>query len=123
MSHDPDDRDALLGTTLRRLRRERKLEVADVAARAGLSVVELTRLERGTYRVGLDTLVRILSALGAERELAAATNPGPTDPPPGRSTGAGGALHLQSLPVREARARRTRGGSPLRDLLPPDGNP
>jgi len=113
VSHDPDDRDALLGTTLRRLRRERKLEVADVAARAGLSVVELTRLERGTYRVGLDTLVRILSALGAERELAAATNPGPTDPPPGRSTGAGGDPDADESAPPRRRSRPAGLGEPL----------
>lgn len=113
MSHDPDDRDALLGSTLRRLRKERKLEVAEVAARAGLSIVELTRLERGTYRVGLDALVRVLSALGAERELAAATRPGAVDPSSGRSTGAGGEPDPDESAPPRRRTRPAGLGEPL----------
>lgn len=54
-----------LGRTLRRLRKERHLDLRDLAARVGLDPAELTRLERGTHRVGLDTLVRLLSALSA----------------------------------------------------------
>jgi transcriptional regulator with XRE-family HTH domain len=52
----------LLGRKLRRLRKERKLSPAEVAARSGVDPQDLARIERGEARVGLETLFRLLAA-------------------------------------------------------------
>lgn len=56
----------LLGRELRRLRKERKLSVAQVAERAGLDPQDLARIERGETRIGLETLFRLLSGFEVE---------------------------------------------------------
>lgn len=56
----------LLGRELRRLRKERKLSVAEVAERSGLDGQDLARIERGESRVGLEVLFRLLSAFDVE---------------------------------------------------------
>lgn len=56
----------LLGKELRRLRKERKLSVAQVAEHAGLDAQDLARIERGETRIGLETLFRLLSAFDVE---------------------------------------------------------
>ena len=56
----------ILGRELRRLRKERKLSVAEVASRSDLDAQELARIERGESRVGLETLFRLLSAFEVE---------------------------------------------------------
>lgn len=60
----------LLGRKLRKLRKERKLSPAEVAAAAGLEPQDLVRIERGEARVGLETLFRLLAVFGVDaREL------------------------------------------------------
>jgi transcriptional regulator with XRE-family HTH domain len=71
----------ILGRELRRLRKERKLSVAEVAERSNLDPQDLARIERGESRVGLETLFRLLSAFDVEPHelelLAAAGDDGP----------------------------------------------
>lgn len=50
----------LVGQKIRQLRRERKLTQTDLAARIGIHQSDLSRMEKGEYRVGLDTLLKIL---------------------------------------------------------------
>lgn len=50
----------LVGQKIRQLRRERKLTQTDLASKIGIHQSDLSRMEKGEYRVGLDTLLRIL---------------------------------------------------------------
>ncbi len=49
-----------IGVRLRRLRRERKLTQADLARQIGIQQSDLSRMEKGEYRVSLDNLFKIL---------------------------------------------------------------
>ncbi len=51
----------LLGRRLRKLRKERKLSPAELAARTGIDVQDLARIERGESRIGLEVLLSLLS--------------------------------------------------------------
>jgi transcriptional regulator with XRE-family HTH domain len=51
----------LVGRKIRRLRKERKLTQNDLAGRIGIQQSDLSRIERGEYRVSLDTLFRMLA--------------------------------------------------------------
>lgn len=114
MSRTPDEREALLGSTLRRLRKERKLELAEVAARVGISSLELTRLERGNHRVSLETLVRLLSALGADQQLVTSIASPHQRPAKPETTGpAGDAEPDEAAATPSHRARASRLGEPL----------
>jgi transcriptional regulator with XRE-family HTH domain len=62
MTANPRMKGELLGRKLRRLRKERKLSPAEVAARSGVDPQDLARIERGEARVGLETLFRLLAA-------------------------------------------------------------
>jgi len=62
----PDRPVQLVGRRIRRLRKDRQLALADLAASAGLQPTDLMRLERGEYRASLDVLFRILGALDVE---------------------------------------------------------
>lgn len=50
----------LVGRKIRELRRERKLTQTELAERVGIHQSDLSRMEKGEYKVGLDTLIRIL---------------------------------------------------------------
>ena len=50
-----------IGVRLRRLRRERKLTQADLARQIGIQQSDLSRMEKGEYRVSLDNLFKILA--------------------------------------------------------------
>lgn len=50
----------LVGRKIRELRRERKLTQTELAERVGIHQSDLSRMEQGEYKVGLDTLLRIL---------------------------------------------------------------
>jgi transcriptional regulator with XRE-family HTH domain len=50
----------LVGQKLRQIRKSRHLTQADLAARIGVTQSDLSRMENGEYKVGLDTLFRIL---------------------------------------------------------------
>ncbi len=49
-----------IGTRLRRIRREHRLTQADLARQIGIQQSDLSRMEKGTYRVSLDNLFKIL---------------------------------------------------------------
>ncbi|MBI2214278.1 MAG: helix-turn-helix transcriptional regulator [Acidobacteria bacterium] len=50
----------LVGRKIRELRRERKLTQTDLATQVGIHQSDLSRMEKGEYKVGLDTLLKIL---------------------------------------------------------------
>ena len=51
----------LVGGKIRQLRRGRKLTQNQLASRIGVQQSDLSRMEKGEYRVSLDTLFRILA--------------------------------------------------------------
>ncbi len=51
----------LIGPKIRQLRRDRKLTQTELAARIGIQQSDLSRMEKGEYRVSLDTLFKILA--------------------------------------------------------------
>lgn len=50
----------LVGRKIRQLRRQRKLTQVELAEKIGVHQSDLSRMEQGEYKVGLDTLLRIL---------------------------------------------------------------
>jgi transcriptional regulator with XRE-family HTH domain len=56
----------LVGRKIRQLRKQRKLTQTELSSRIGINQSDLSRMEKGEYRVSLDTLFRIL----AEFELS-----------------------------------------------------
>lgn len=52
---------ATIGSRLRRLRKERSLTQAELARQIGIQQSDLSRMEKGEYRVSLDNLFKILS--------------------------------------------------------------
>ena len=50
----------LVGRKIRQLRRQRKLTQVELAERIGIQQSDLSRMEQGEYKVGLDTLLKIL---------------------------------------------------------------
>ena len=50
----------LVGRKIRQLRRQRKLTQTDLADRIGVHQSDLSRMEQGEYKVGLDTLLKVL---------------------------------------------------------------
>lgn len=52
----------LVGRKIRQLRRQRKLTQVELAGRIGIHQSDLSRMEQGEYKVGLDTLLKILKA-------------------------------------------------------------
>ncbi len=51
----------LVGPKIRQLRKERKLTQTELACRIGIQQSDLSRMEKGEYRVSLDTLFKILA--------------------------------------------------------------
>jgi len=52
---------ASIGDRLRRLRKERRLTQSELARQIGIQQSDLSRMEKGEYRVSLDNLFKILS--------------------------------------------------------------
>ena len=52
---------AVIGSRLRRMRKERNLTQADLARQIGIQQSDLSRMEKGEYRVSLDSLFKILA--------------------------------------------------------------
>jgi transcriptional regulator with XRE-family HTH domain len=50
----------LVGRKIRQLRRQRKLTQTELADRIGIHQSDLSRMEQGEYKVGLDTLLKVL---------------------------------------------------------------
>jgi transcriptional regulator with XRE-family HTH domain len=69
-SASPEQIEADLGRRLEALRLSRNINQAQLAAEAGVSRRTITRLENG-QGVALDTLIRVLRALGMVDRLAA----------------------------------------------------
>ena len=55
-----------IGSRLRRLRKERKLTQAELARQIGIQQSDLSRMEKGEYRVSLDKLFKILGVFDLE---------------------------------------------------------
>lgn len=53
-----------IGASLRRLRKERHLSQSDLARQIGIQQSDLSRMEKGEYRVSLDNLFKILGVFG-----------------------------------------------------------
>ena len=51
----------LVGRKIRQLRKERKLTQNELASRIGIQQSDLSRMEKGEYRVSLDTLFKVLA--------------------------------------------------------------
>ena len=51
----------LVGRKIRRLRKERHLTQTELSSRIGIQQSDLSRMEKGEYRVSLDTLFKILA--------------------------------------------------------------
>jgi transcriptional regulator with XRE-family HTH domain len=51
----------LVGRKIREFRKQRKLTQVELSARLGIQQPDLSRMEKGEYRVSLDTLFRILA--------------------------------------------------------------
>ncbi|MBY0422025.1 MAG: helix-turn-helix domain-containing protein [Parvularculaceae bacterium] len=64
----PTEIEAMLGARLEQIRLSRNVSQRDVAAEAGISLRTMTRLEKG-QGVSLDTLIRVLIALGLADRL------------------------------------------------------
>jgi transcriptional regulator with XRE-family HTH domain len=50
----------LVGRKIRQLRKQRKLTQTELADRIGIHQSDLSRMEQGEYKVGLDALLKIL---------------------------------------------------------------
>jgi transcriptional regulator with XRE-family HTH domain len=71
---------AAVGSRLRRLRKERGLTQAGLARQIGIQQSDLSRMEKGEYRVSLDNLFKILAVFDLDLadffgERAEATQP------------------------------------------------
>lgn len=53
-----------VGQKIRQIRKDRGLTQAELASRIGIIQSDLCRMEKAEYRVGLDTLFRILEVFG-----------------------------------------------------------
>lgn len=51
----------LVGRKIRELRKEHKLTQVELSSRLGIQQSDLSRMEKGEYRVSLDTLFKILA--------------------------------------------------------------
>jgi transcriptional regulator with XRE-family HTH domain len=79
---------ASVGARLRRLRRERKLSQSELARQIGIQQSDLSRMEKGEYRVSLDNLFKLLGVFGvgvseffADEAPARAPAPAPVSRP------------------------------------------
>jgi len=57
---------ASIGGRLRKLRKQRQLTQAELARQIGIQQSDLSRMEKGEYRVSLDNLFKILRVFGVE---------------------------------------------------------
>ncbi len=55
-----------IGSRLRELRKARGLTQAELARQIGIQQSDLSRMEKGTYRVSLDNLFKILAVFGMD---------------------------------------------------------
>lgn len=62
----PSPHVASIGARLRRLRKDRGLTQSDLACQIGIQQSDLSRIEKGEYRVSLDNLIKILNVFGVQ---------------------------------------------------------
>ena len=60
MSLHPPRKVALVGSRIRELRKGRHLTQTELSEKIGIAQSDLSRMEQGEYKVGLDTLFKIL---------------------------------------------------------------
>jgi transcriptional regulator with XRE-family HTH domain len=77
---------AAIGSRLRRLRKERHLSQTELARQIGIQQSDLSRMEKGEYRVSLENLFKILSVLELDvteffQEQSAPARPAPVMQP------------------------------------------
>ncbi|MEP6993580.1 MAG: helix-turn-helix transcriptional regulator [Acidobacteriota bacterium] len=60
MSSHPPRKVALVGSRIRELRKGRRLTQTELSEKIGVAQSDLSRMEQGEYKVGLDTLFKIL---------------------------------------------------------------
>jgi transcriptional regulator with XRE-family HTH domain len=82
----------LVGRKIRELRKERRLTQVELSSRLGIQQSDLCRMEKGEYRVSLDTLFRILAefkmSIGDFFDVASEEPAGHRADPGPRSVGA-----------------------------------
>ena len=62
MGHPPEIQQVqLVGKKIRQLRKERHLTQTELSAKLGIQQSDLSRMEKGEYRVSLDTLFKVLA--------------------------------------------------------------
>jgi transcriptional regulator with XRE-family HTH domain len=62
MGHLPEIQQVqLVGKKIRQLRKERHLTQTELSAKLGIQQSDLSRMEKGEYRVSLDTLFKVLA--------------------------------------------------------------
>ncbi len=66
---DRSDERERIGSKIRKLREEKKIEAKKLATLANIDAANLSRIEQGKYSVGLDILTRISDALGVKVDL------------------------------------------------------
>ncbi len=64
-AQDRDDASAV-GKRLRTLRKQRRLTQSELARQIGIQQSDLSRMEKGEYRVSLDNLLKILGVFGVQ---------------------------------------------------------
>jgi transcriptional regulator with XRE-family HTH domain len=95
----------LVGQKIRQIRKSRHLTQADLASRIGVTQSDLSRMENGEYKVGLDTLFRILQVFELsmsnffEEPAAAAESSASADEAP--AEGAKGVQPSTDIPFEE----------------------
>ena len=60
MPFHPPRKVALVGSRIRELRKGRRLTQTELSEKIGIAQSDLSRMEQGEYKVGLDTLFKIL---------------------------------------------------------------
>ena len=56
----------LLGTAIKRIRSEKKLTQSDLGKKIGVTKYQISRIEADTTRVNIQTIIKVLNALGKE---------------------------------------------------------
>lgn len=75
---------ARIGSRLRELRKARGLTQAELARQIGIQQSDLSRMEKGTYRVSLDNLFKILAVFGMDVAQFFEERPAPVAAPSSR---------------------------------------
>jgi transcriptional regulator with XRE-family HTH domain len=72
---------AAVGSRLRKLRKDRGITQADLARQIGIQQSDLSRMEKGEYRVALDKLFKILAVFDLDLAAFFGDQPAKSEPP------------------------------------------